>query len=213
MNVIKKAVVSMVCASLIFTSRIYITPSFAAESEKAISTSTMTISPVKKGNAYVPKGTILKIALAKELSSKKARVGDSVALKLVENLIINDVVVVPAGAEVKGVVTKSRKAGGLGRGGKLEFSVVSVKTLNGVEIPLDYTKYQHGAGDAGAAVVFAAVSVVGGLFMKGKNVVYNEGLQFDVEVTADTDLNVKLSELAEAMDESRPHGVIVKLKS
>lgn len=122
---------------------------------------------------------------------------------------------IPAGAEVKGIVTKSRKAGGLGRGGKLEFSVISVKTLNGVDIPLDYTKYQHGAGDGGAPFLLLTGigGIIGGAFMKGKNVVYNKGLQFDVEVTADTDLNVALDELQEAMDESKPRGVTIKIKS
>ena len=47
--------------------------------------------------------------------------------------------------------------------------------------------------------------------MKGKNVVFNEGLQFDAEVTADTDLKVPLDDLAEAMDASKPHGVSITI--
>ena len=204
----KKFVSVAICAGMIFSQGIYAAPAFADESYlRAVEVST-----IPDGNAYIPKGTVLQIELTKELSSKKAKVGDAVPLRLVENLIVNDVIVAPAGYEVKGVVTKARKAGGLGRGGKLEFTIVSVKAINGVEIPLQYTKSEHGTSDGGAVAVFAAVSIVGGLFMKGKNVIYNEGLKFDAEVTADTDLKVQLENLKEAMDASKPHGVSITIQ-
>lgn len=156
--------------------------------------------PSKRATLIFPKVRNYKYELTKELSSKKAKVGDLVPLRVVENLIINDVIIIPAGAKVRGIVTKARKAGGLGRGGKLEFQIVSVQTINGVKVPLQYTKYEHGAGDGGAVAVFAVVSIVGGVFMKGKNVIYNEGLRFEAEVTADVDLNVPLDGLKDAMD-------------
>lgn len=204
----KKFVAVITCAGMLFTSGIYAAPVFAESSSPAV----MKIAPVKSGNAYIPEGTKLQIELTKELSSKKAKVGDLVPLRVVENLIINDVIVIPAGAKVRGVVTKSRKAGGLGRGGKLEFQIVSVNTINGVKVPLQYTKYQHGAGDGGAVAIFAVVSIVGGVFMKGKNVIYNEGLRFEAEVTADVDLNVPLNGLKDAMNESRPHGISITIQ-
>ena len=204
----KKFVAAAICAGMLFNSGIYAAPVFAAKK----TAEAVEITKIPEGNAYIPKGVVLKVELTKELSSKKSKVGDSVPLKLVENLIVNGVIVAPAGSDVKGIVTKSRKAGGLGRGGKLEFTIVSVKAINGVEIPLQYSKYQHGAGDGGAVAIFTAVSIVGGVFMKGKNVIFNEGLQFDAEVTADTDLKVPLDELAEAMDASKPHGVSITIE-
>lgn len=204
----KKFVAACLCAGILFTSGLYATPAFAEYNSPA----EMKIAPVKTGNAYIPEGTKLQIELTREISSKKSKVGDLVPLRVVENLIINDVIVIPAGAKVRGVVTKARKAGGLGRGGKLEFQIVSVQTINGVKVPLQYTKYQHGAGDGGAVAVFAVVSIIGGAFMKGKNVVFNEGMRFEAEVTADVDLNVPLDGLKEAMDESRPHGVSITIQ-
>lgn len=192
---------------MLFGQGLYATPAFAAENSPAV----MKIAPVKRGNAYIPKGTTLQIELTEELSSKKAKVGDAVPLRLVQNLIINGVVVIPAGSEVTGVVTKARKAGGLGRGGKLEFQIVSVDTINGVKVPLQYTKGEHGAGDGGAVAVVAFVTIVGGVFMKGKNVIYNAGLKFDAKDTADIDLNVSLGGLKDAMDASKPHGVSITI--
>jgi hypothetical protein len=170
------------------------------------------VKTIMPGHAYIPKGTVLQVELTQELSSKRAKVGDAVPLKLVENVIVNDVVVIPAGTDVEGVVTAARKAGGLGRGGKLEFSITGVKTINNVKVPLNFTKGEHGAGDAGGVAVFAAVSIVGGLFMKGKNVIYNPGLKFDAEVTTDTDLNTPFEKLAEVMDESKPHGTVITIQ-
>ena len=203
----RKFIAAAICAGMLFGQGLYATPAFAAENPPSV----MKIAPVKRGNAYIPEGTTLQIELTEELSSKKAKVGDAVPLRLVENLIINDVIVIPAGSKVKGVVTKSRKAGGLGRGGKLEFQIVSVNTINGVKVPLQYTKGEHGAGDGGAVAVVAFVSIVGGVFMKGKNVVYNEGLKFEAKVTADIDLNVPLNGLKDAMDASKPHGVSITI--
>ncbi len=206
---LKKSVAAAICAGMIFSSGIYSTPAFAAEENV---TQEIQISNVVEGNAYIPKGTVLQVELRKEISSKKSKVGDTIPFKLVENLIINDVIVAPAGSEVKGIITISRKAGGFGRGGKLEFKITSLKTLNGVEIPLEYTQYKHGAGDGGAVAVAALVSGVGGFLMKGKNVVYNEGMRIDAEVTADTDLNCSLENLQEEMDSAKPHGVSITIK-
>ena len=42
-------------------------------------------------------------------------------MKTVDNIIINDVVVIPAGTEVHAFVVGARKNGLFGRSGKLEF--------------------------------------------------------------------------------------------
>lgn len=226
---IMRFVAEGVCVVTFASSMGYCAPVFAAEVQseqkagewKPVSFSTGTTakedqavkaSSIPKGNAYIPNLTEMEVELIDGLSSKTSREGDTIRFKTIENLIINDVVVIPAGTEVLGVVDKSRKAGGLGRGGRLEFSIISVKTLNGIEVPLEYTEKKHGAGDAGSVAVFAAVSIVGGLFMKGKNVVYNKGQRFTARVTADTDLQTKLEDLAAAMSSTVPHGKTITLK-
>lgn len=167
---------------------------------------------IPQGHAYIPKETVINVELTSELSSKKAKVGDIVPLKTLENIIINNVVVVPAGTKVEGVVTKATGSGLFGRSGKLEFSINSVKALNGVEIPLEHTTIREAGSDGGAVAVAAVVSVVGGLFMKGKNVSFPAGSKFNAVVTADTDLNVTLEDLPNAMNPNVAHGVSITLK-
>lgn len=174
------------------------------------------IAPVRigipKDHAYIPQGTELAVELVKELNSKHNRTGDQVELKLVDNLIVNDVVVAPAGTAVQGIITKSRKAGGLGRSGVLEFQINSFNTINNVKIPLSYSQKGRGGTDGGAGVVFAAVSILGGLLMKGKNVYVQPGTKFNCVVSKNTDLNVKLDDLADVMSPDRPHGVSITIK-
>lgn len=205
----KKFVAAAVCAGLLFNSGIYAAPAFAASENYPKS---FVVPPVFGRNAYVPAGIKLRIELSEELSSKKAQVGDEVPLRLAQNLIVNGVIVAPKGSPVRGVVTKAHKASGFGRGGNLQFKIVSVEAINGVEIPLQYTTGKHGDNDDGAIAVFALVSMVGGIFMKGKNAVYNAGRKFYAEVTEDTDLQVSLDYLAEEMDRRIPHGVSVTIE-
>lgn len=99
-----------------------------------------------------------------------------------------------------------------GRSGKLEFSINSVTAVNGVRIPLQYLIKKEAGSDGGAVAVATAVSLIGGLFMKGKNVSFPAGSVFEARVTSDTDLNVTLEELPEAMNPNKPHGVAIVIQ-
>lgn len=170
------------------------------------------VSTIPAGYAYIPENTILNIELTEEISSKKAHKGDRVPLTLQENVIVNDVIVIPAGTTVEGYVTEARSSGKFGRSGKLEFSINSVKSLNGVSIPLEYTIKKQAGDDGGAVAVAAAVTLVGGFFMKGKNVNFPAGSVFEARVTSDTSLNVPLEKLEDAMNPDKPHGVSITIK-
>lgn len=169
------------------------------------------VTKIPVGNAYIPAGTELTIELTSTVSSKTLKKGDPLPLKTLD-IIINDVIVIPAGTPVEGVVTKATKSGMFGRSGKLEFTITSVKTINNVQIPLEYTAFKKAGHDGGAIAVAAVVSFVGGMFMKGKNVEFPAGSHFQAKVVSDTDLLVKLSDLAAAMDPNKPHGVAIMLK-
>lgn len=76
---------------------------------------------------------------------------------------------------------------------------------------MQYTDLREAGSDDGAVAVFAAVSIIGGIFMKGKNVSFPAGTKMAAKVVADTDLKVKLEDLAEAMNPNRPHGIIIQI--
>ena len=169
-------------------------------------TATVKTSSVVAGHAYIPKDTNINLELIDPISSKKSKEGNTFRLKTIENLLINDVVVIPANQEVLGTITKARKNGMLGRKGRLEFKIDSIKAINGVNVPLTAEVKGKGHSDNGAVAVAAAVSLVGGLFMKGTNIYYEPGQKFVAVVSTDTDLNTTVEDLPNAMNPSKPTG-------
>ena len=212
---LKKFVAVGLCAGLLFASGIYATPAFADNDDILTKRE---LKPVKRkfipeGNAYIPKGTKLTLEFAKRVSSKTARKGAPIPIVTAEDVFVNGVLVIPAGTRIKGFFTVARKAGNMGRSGKLELTIESVTALNGVDIPLNQKKHATGKDDvAGAVAVVSFVSVVGGFFMKGRNVEISKGTQFTIEVPEDADLEVSLDNLRKEMSLKRPRGVNITIK-
>lgn len=222
-----KPISAVICAAILSTSTSYLPTALAATESSAQSQTTITDrinaiingtdkkeneAKIPKGEAYIPKGTIVPMELPQVLDAKHARTGEVLRLRTTENVIINGIVVIPESSVVYGTVTKAKGPGMLGRAGTLEFTIDYVETVNNVKIPLTFNSKEHGEADGGAGAIFAVASVVGGLFMKGSNVVVKEGTKFEVPVAQDTDLHVSLDRLAEVMNPNAPHGVEVILK-
>lgn len=174
----------------------------------------VTIANVLPGHIYIPKKTMLNVELIEPANSKTHKKNQQVEFKTTENLIINGVVVIPKGTVGMGYVYEVQKAGGFGRKGVLRIAGKEIKTLNNVSVPLRKGLEGKGKTDGGAVAVAAAVSLVGGLFMKGSNINYPAGTDFQVEVRDNVDLGVTPEELKDAMNPDIPHGqeIVIEVK-
>lgn len=174
----------------------------------------VTIANVLPGHIYIPKKTMLNVELIEPANSKTHKKNQQVEFKTTENLIINGVVVIPKGTVGMGYVYEVQKAGGFGRKGVLRIAGKEIKTLNNVSVPLRKGLEGKGKIDGGAVAVAAAVSLVGGLFMKGSNINYPAGTDFQVEVRDNVDLGVTPEELKDAMNPDIPHGqeIVIEVK-
>ena len=174
----------------------------------------VTIANVMPGHIYIPKKTMLNVELIEPANSKTHKKNQQVEFKTTENLIINGVVVIPKGTIGMGYVYEVQKAGGFGRKGVLRIAGKEIKTLNNVSVPLRKGLEGKGKTDGGAVAVAAAVSLVGGLFMKGSNINYPAGTDFQVEVRDNVDLGVTPEELKDAMNPNIPHGqeIVIEVK-
>lgn len=172
------------------------------------------IANVLSGHIYIPKKTMLNVELIEPANSKTHKKNQQVEFKTTENLIINGVVVIPKGTVGMGYVYEVQKAGGFGRKGVLRIAGKEIKTLNNVSVPLRKGLEGKGKTDGGAVAVAAAVSLVGGLFMKGSNINYPAGTDFQVEVRDNVDLGVTSEELKDAMNPNIPHGqeIVIEVK-
>lgn len=158
----------------------------------------------------LPNGTKIPCRLEQKLSSATAEEGQTVQLSVAEEIKIGDTVVIQQGAPVLGTVTQALPKRGMGRTGKLDFSIDKVRTADGKFIPLRYTMHKKEGGShatrtgvltATAAIVFwpAAPAL---LLMKGKDVEINKGLAF--EVFTDQDHKMKIAEPAAQTSATAP---------
>ena len=167
---------------------------------------TIAQSSVIPGHIYIPKRTAMEVQLMDRMDCKKVQKYQAVDFKTVENLIINGVVVIPAGTIGKGYVYEVQKPGGFGRKGVLRIAAYEIKTVNGIKVPLMKGLEGKGKTDGGAVAVAAAVSFLGGFLMKGSGIVYEPGTNFMVEVKTGTDLQCTPETLAKVMDTTVPRG-------
>lgn len=175
--------------------------------KKATAPKVTEITGVKQGNLYIPAGQKIAVELMEKVSSKGYKAGTFLKIKVKDNLMLNDTVVVAKDSEGTAFIYEARKAGGMGRKGKLKVAGNELHTVNGIPIPLRGGLTGQGKTDGGAGVVLAAVSMLGGFLMKGTNINYPAGTIFEVEVRENVDLNCTADNLAEAMSSTKPTGV------
>ena len=108
-------------------------PVFAAES---LLSPKPLLSEVGPGNAYIPAGTVINCELITPLSSAQNAVGQAVMFRTIESLNVANVPIIRYGTAGKAYVSIARKAGNFGVGGKIEMRPVSLKTIDGIEIPV-----------------------------------------------------------------------------
>lgn len=131
-------------------------------------------------------GTIVTIQLLQDISSGTANVGDILLFETSEPVIIGDKVVVQKGAKVTGKVTEAAPRKGLGKAGKLNFSIDYLNLPNGKVIKLTSELKATGKNKTGAAVAEAVLLTPLFLLKKGKNIKFEKGKIFKAFVEADT---------------------------
>ena len=134
-------------------------------------------------------GTPIHMRLAKGISSATAHVGDVLDLRVAEEVTVDGLSVIPAGATATGLVKEVEPKRRLGHGGKLAFSIDSVRLKNGEKAAVRSFQESTGASNgAGVALPLA-----------GKDVVIAQGTEF----TAYVDGDMKLKK--EAFQADRPN--------
>lgn len=183
----------------------------AAADTTTSTTPTMATAASTK-HAYIPGKTRIVLALLNTIDSKTAHTGDIINFKTLDNVKINGVIVIPAGTIANGKITKAVSAGSFGKGGKLEFSVTSIKTLNDIDVPLSCNASYVGTKQIQSSSGISAVgSAVQNLFSGGNNVQCLMGMSIDSIVTTDTDLNISISDLSSTMQTFKEHDVNITL--
>lgn len=129
-------------------------------------------------------GTPVTLRILQTVSSADARVNDRVEFEVVDEVRVADTLIIPKDAIAWGSVTEAEHKRRLGRGGKLEIVMNSVKLADGETAPLRATKEAQGGGHQG--VMTAGIIATGlifwpvapaFLFIHGKDITISKGTE------------------------------------
>jgi hypothetical protein len=130
-------------------------------------------------------GTQVRLRLLQTVSSASAKVEDRVVFEAVEDITVDGVTVVAAGARGEGTVTRAQRRKSFGRRGRLDFSIDTVETVDGQKVPLRFSRSLRGKDLYGTAGVVTILTGPFGVFVKGKNVEVTTGTEYTIFVDGD----------------------------
>jgi hypothetical protein len=140
-------------------------------------------APRHENQGFVlPDGMPVKLKLMRDLSSATEQVGATVDFEVLEPVVLDEKVVIRAGAVALGTVLDAEPKRRMGRTGKLAVRVDSVLLLDGQRAPL---RAVNAAADASRVATVATATTVAGmvffpaaplfLLMKGKDITIPKG--------------------------------------
>jgi len=142
-------------------------------------------------------GTAVKLRLAENLTSATAKTGDQVPFEVTEEVDVDGVPVIAKGGQALATVTDASPKKSMGRGGKLDVNVDSVRMIDGEKAQLRAVQDNKGGGHVGAMtgamvatsiVFFPAAPLF--LFVHGKDIVIPQGTEVTAFVQGDMKLDM-----------------------
>src|SRR5260370_1604880 len=97
----------------------------------------------------VEDGTAVTLRLGRSLSSADAHAGDRVDFEVAEEVSVNRIVVIPKDSRASGTVITAHKKRRMGRAGKLDVSIDSVRLADGERATLRAVKESQGGSHTG----------------------------------------------------------------
>lgn len=112
----------------------------------------------KKEAMTIPANTPITLKVENSISTKKAKVGDIVTLRVAYNVMSEGQVAIPAGSIAKAQISYLKKPKIFGKGGEIKMSVESIIMPNGNNIKISANEIND-QGDSKAAVAWVCFGV------------------------------------------------------
>jgi len=142
--------------------------------------------------------TPVKLRINRNISSADAQVNETVDFEVLEDIKVHDVIVIPRGGTAWGTVTEAQPKRRMGRGGKLDINIDSVRLTSGEKVALRAVKDVKGGGHQGAMTgAIVATSIVffpaAPLFLlvHGKDITIPKGTEITAYTNGDIPLDPK----------------------
>jgi PEGA domain len=142
-------------------------------------------------------GTAVKVRLTENLTSATAKVGQQVSFEVLDEVDLMGVPVIAKGAQALATVTTAETKKSMGRGGKLDVNIDSVRMVDGENAALSATQNAKGGGHVGAMtggmvgtaiVFFPAAPLL--LFIHGKDITIPKGTEVTAFIAGDMKLDM-----------------------
>jgi len=133
--------------------------------------------PAVTNGSMLQSNTDVWLSLDKELTSKGAKVGDTIALKVSRDVMLGNYVVIPRGTPASGHISWRTGKGAFGKSAKMEFELDQVM-LPGRSVPLTGHYRIEGQGNTGAAVGAVVAVGVFGAFVTGHSATAVQGSEW-----------------------------------
>jgi hypothetical protein len=142
-------------------------------------------------------GTPVKLRIGRNVSSADAKIGEHVDFEVLEEVQVMGVVVIAKGATASATVTEAQSKRRMGREGKLEMTLDSVRLVDNEKAALTATAGGKGGSHTGAmvgAMVGTAIFTLGGsalfLLMHGKDITIPKGAETTAYIRGDMSLDM-----------------------
>ena len=149
-----------------------------------------TVAPNSGRVIVIKAGTPIALELISSINSNDVRRGQMVDFRVINDVKVDDVVVIPAGSIAKGQIEKAKKSGLLRTPGEISVAVKSVNAVDGTLIPLSSSVI----GDEGADKLIVSVALtllcVFGFLIKGDKAELASGAQLQATVLSNTEVTL-----------------------
>ena len=153
-----------------------------------ISAAPAAAEPAPPPPLILPKGTMVRLMVIKEVSSREHQAGHRFALRVDEDVKAEGLTVIPVGAKGWGEVVSSAGTAGVGKSGRINARLLYVESGD-KRIPVEGSRETKGSGGTGQVV--ASVIAFGplGLLMKGNNAKLKAGEILNGYTTQDAEID------------------------
>ena len=98
---------------------------------------------VAMAQVMIPDGTKIRVRLEQNLSSETAELGGTVDFTVTQEVRVGGALVIANGASATGSIVKVEPKRGMGRAGKLDFTIERVQLVDGNWLNIRYTPHQN----------------------------------------------------------------------
>lgn len=154
------------------------------------------VTPPALAPLILPKGTLIRLMLTREINSRDNKAGQRFALRVDEDIVVEGVTIVAVGGKAWAEVVSADGTGAAGKNGRLNARLLYLEAEGGRQVPLEGERAAKGGSSTAAVVAGVLAFGIPGLLMKGNNATLRAGEIFNGYTSADASFDRPMTDAA-----------------